>query len=102
MRNKKVIKSVKSKQRQIPFEGYSNEMPEFDFSSITNEQFDDALNNINLIDPNVKTGRKRKWTQETLIEEVRKYNTLEIFRHEKPYLWTILKHLLILERKKTS
>ena len=90
-------------QRVLPFTETNIENLEFDFNSITKEEFNEIISTSNLeFDLEIPIGRKRKWTIENLINEIKKYKSLDEFRHKKGYLWEIYKQLVLLEKKNSE
>jgi len=87
----------------IPFDGVAIENLKFDFTSVTNEQFEAIIDNNSLeLELEKPLGRKRKWTIENLVNEIKKYKTIEQFKKEKSYLWTLYKQLVLIEKKNSS
>lgn len=103
MKPSKSNKRKINNQRLIPFGGVSTENLEFDFTSVSKEEFNEIVeNNILELEFELPHQRKRKWTIETLVNEIKKYKTLDDFKKDKLYLWTIYKQLVLIERKNTS
>jgi hypothetical protein len=97
--NKRKIKS----QISIPFEGIAVENLKFDFTSVSIEEFEAIIDsNILELELEKPLGRKRKWTIENLVNEIKKYKTIEQFKKEKSYLWTLYKQLVLIEKKNSS
>ncbi len=97
--NKRKIKS----QISIPFEGIAVENLKFDFTSVSIEEFE-AIIDCNSLELELEKplGRKRKWTIDNLVNEIKKYKTIEQFKKEKSYLWTLYKQLVLIEKKNSS
>jgi len=98
-----VPKSSKQKiknQGLLPFEGNNISNLEFNFNSVTKEEFDKIIHTNNLDEEiDLPISRKRKWTIENLVKEIKKYKTLEDFRKEKKHLWVVYKQLVLIEKK---
>jgi hypothetical protein len=87
----------------IPFDGVAIENLKFDFTSVTNEEFEAIIDSNSLeLELEKPIGRKRQWTIENLVNEIKKYKTLEQFKKEKSYLWTLYKQLVLIEKKNSS
>ena len=87
----------------IPFDGVAIENLKFDFTSVTNEEFEAIIDSNSLeLEIDKPIGRKRKWTIENLVNEIKKYKSLEQFKKEKSYLWTLYKQLVLIEKKNSS
>jgi len=96
-------KRKKNNQRLIPFDGVDIENLEFDFNSVSKKEFKEIIETNNLeLQLEFPLQRKRKWTIESLVKEIKKYKTLDEFKKDKLYLWTIYKQLVLIERKNTS
>ena len=62
--------------------------------------------NVNRVDQHLKEfktiknkiGRSRKWTEDRLLVEISKFKTLKDFRSQRPHLWAIYKHLVLLPK----
>ena len=100
--NKPAMRKIKS-QISIPFEGVATENLMFDFNSVSNEEFEAIIdhNSLNL-ELEKPLGRKRKWTIENLVNEIKKYKTIEQFKKEKSYLWTLYKQLVLIEKNNST
>jgi hypothetical protein len=78
--NKQKIKS----QISIPFDGMAIENLRFDFTSVSNEEFDEIIDNNSLeLELGKPIGRKRKWTLDSLVNEIKNYKTIEQSKKEK-------------------
>lgn len=100
--NKPLKRKIKG-QILIPFDGVAIENLKFDFTSVSNEEFEAIIdsNSLELV-LDKPIGRKRKWTIENLVNEIKKYKSLEQFKKEKSYLWTLYKQLVLIEKKNSS
>ena len=78
------------KNFQLQFKEYSTQM-EIDFNVVKIHR-----HLIEFQKMKSQIGRKRKWTEDRLLSEISKYNTLAEFRSHRPHLWTIYKHLVLL------
>jgi hypothetical protein len=71
-------------QRLIPFDGIAIENLEFDFNSVSKEEFNEIIETNNLeLQLEFPLQRKRKWTIENLVNEIKKYKTLDEFKKDK-------------------
>ena len=103
MAQNKPTKSKSKGQILIPFDGVSIENLKFDFTSVSNKEFEAIIDSNSLeLELDKPIGRKRKWTIENLVNEIKKYKSLEQFKKEKSYLWTLYKQLVLIEKKNSS
>jgi hypothetical protein len=95
--NKSSKKKIKN-QGLLPFDGNNISNLEFNFNSVSKEDFDNIIQ-TNYLDIDLPVSRKRKWTIENLVKEIKKYKTLDDFRKEKKHLWIVYKQLVLIDKK---
>lgn len=96
----KIISKHKTKiQSTLPFEGNKIINLEFNFNSVSKEEFDKIIETKLSIDIDSPIGRKKKWTIENLVNEIKKYKSLDDFKKEKKHLWIVYKQLVLIEKK---
>lgn len=80
------------KNYQLKFKGFSTQL-EIDFNMNRVAQH---LEEYGILKTNI--GRNRKWTEDRLLIEIAKYKTLKDFRSQRPHLWAIYKHLVLIPK----